>query len=151
MYAAGDASDSASGVGVGVVSGLVSASSGRGPGKSKGTPMKSLFIVALIALPGAALANSHMEKKTATTVATAPASGLPKCTAKVQDSCDQSMTTEKNALDHYPAETRDADNNKMGKAAMAPAAKPAMKHKAAMKHSAMKADAMAPDAMAPAK
>ena len=44
----------------------------------------------------------------------APAGALPKCTAKVQDSCDQSMTTEKNAIDHYPADTRDAGNNKIG-------------------------------------
>ncbi len=87
--------------------------------------MKSLLIAALLALPGAALANSHMEKKAP--MAAAPASGLPKCTAKVQDSCDQSLTTEKNALDHYPAETRDAGNNKIGKMAMAPAAKPMKK------------------------
>lgn len=72
--------------------------------------MKHLILTAALALlPAAALAQDAPEPA-------APAAGamLPKCTAKVQDSCDQSQTTEKNALDHYPAETRDAGNNKIG-------------------------------------
>ena len=81
--------------------------------------IKHFLIGSALLLPIAALANSHMEKKDAAMpaaaavaadaampAAAAPASALPKCTAKVQDSCDQSKTTEKNALDHYPADTR---------------------------------------------
>lgn len=88
--------------------------------------MKTILIgAALLLLPAAAFANSHMEKKDAATAM--PADGamaakpLPKCTAKVQDSCDQSTTTEKNALTYYPADSRDAGNNKIaGAKAMAP-------------------------------
>ena len=77
------------------------------PAEAKGkTMLKTLVIAAAIAaVPAAALAQT----------------ALPKCTAKLQDSCDQSMTTEKNAIDHYPAETRDAGNNKIGKASAMPA------------------------------
>ena len=73
--------------------------------------MKHLILTAALALlPAAALAQD------APMAPAAPAAGapLPKCSAKITDSCDQSMTTEKNALDHYPADTRDAGNNKIG-------------------------------------
>ncbi len=82
--------------------------------------MKHLILTAaLMLLPAAAMAQD------APAAPAAAAASLPKCSAKVQDSCDQSMTTEKNALDHYPADTRDAGNNKIG----APMAKPMMMHK----------------------
>lgn len=107
--------------------------------------MKILIAAALLALPVAASANSHMEKKgaampaatpgdpataapaaesaVAAPMAAAPAA-LPKCTAKVQDSCDQSTTTEKNALSYYPAESRDAGNNKIAGMRAKPMPKP---------------------------
>lgn len=86
--------------------------------------MKTILIGAsLLLMPAATFANSHMEKKDTAMPAAAdaamPADGamagtpLPKCTAKVQDSCDQSATTEKNALPYYPADSRDAGNNKI--------------------------------------
>lgn len=46
----------------------------------------------------------------AATPAAAPMAALPKCTAKVQDSCDQSKTTERNALSGEQADARDARN-----------------------------------------
>ena len=133
--------------------------------------MKSLLIVALLALPGVALANSHTEKDrmmakkmaaapmTAEPMAAGPMaaapSAMPKCTAKVQDSCDQSKTTERNALDHYPADTRDAGNNKMGAAHAMPMshAMPARHHKPMMrKPKAMTAEPMTAEPAAdPAK
>lgn len=79
--------------------------------------MKRLIVAALIALPAAAFAQDAAAP--APMAADAPmaapmeAKPLPKCTAKVQDSCDQSATTEKNALPYYPADSRDADNNKI--------------------------------------
>lgn len=48
----------------------------------------ALGTLAAMTLAGSASANSHIEK----------ASGLPRCSATVRDSCDQSMTTEKNAM-----------------------------------------------------
>jgi hypothetical protein len=72
--------------------------------------MKHLILTAALALlPAAALAQD---------APAAPAAGapLPKCSAKVTDSCDQSATTEKNALTYYPADSRDAGNNKIGAA-----------------------------------
>lgn len=93
--------------------------------------MKHLILTAaLTLLPAAALAQMAPAPADAPAAAAAP---LPKCSAKVQDSCDQSKTTEKNALDHYPADTRDAGNNKIG----APmAAKPMMRaHKSAVRKS----------------
>jgi|GEM_PF-3318839 len=78
--------------------------------------MKHLILIAAVALlPAAALAQ---DAPPADAMAAKP---LPKCTAKIQDSCDQSMTTEKNALDYYPADSRDAGNNKIaGKRPMKP-------------------------------
>lgn len=89
--------------------------------------MKTLIIAAAAALllPVAAFAQeapAAAEPAVAPAQAAAPAA-LPKCTAKIQDSCDQSKTTEKNALNYYPAETRDAGNNKI---AGAKASKPPM-------------------------
>ena len=66
-----------------------------------------LVSAALLLLPAAVAAQ----------MAPAAPGALPKCTAKVQDSCDQSATTEKNAIDYYPADARDAGNFKVGKAA----------------------------------
>ena len=84
--------------------------------------MKHLILTAaLTLLPAAALA----QMTPAPADAPAAAAPLPKCSAKVQDSCDQSKTTEKNALDHYPADTRDAGNNKIG----APMASKPMMHR----------------------
>ncbi|WP_419814133.1 hypothetical protein [Glacieibacterium sp.] len=89
--------------------------------------MKTLVLCAAAAmlLPFAALAQEAP--------AAAPPA-LPKCTAKVQDSCDQSKTTEKYALDHYPADKRDAGNNKIG----APAAMPRSAHRRAARHPVVK-------------
>lgn len=59
-----------------------------------------LFVVAaMLAVP--AMAQDPM----------APAApALPKCTAKVTDSCDQTMTTEKRAMTGEQADARDARN-----------------------------------------
>ncbi|WP_185965233.1 hypothetical protein [Glacieibacterium frigidum] len=81
--------------------------------------MKSLLIAALLALPVAAVAQDAAAPAPAEAPAAAPAP-LPKCTAKVQDSCDQSATTEKNALPYYPADSRDAGNNKIAGAKATP-------------------------------
>jgi hypothetical protein len=91
--------------------------------------MKTLVLItaAALLLPFAAVAQDAP--------AAAPPA-LPKCTAKVQDSCDQSKTTEKNALDHYPADTRDAGNNKIGATATAAAPRPA--HRRAAHHAVVK-------------
>lgn len=108
--------------------------SGRRPHRNlKGmNAMKTILIgAALLLLPATAFAAGHMEKKDAATAMPAATPGdpampaaavpgdaatpakLPRCSAKIQDSCDQSMTTEKNALSYYPAESRDAGNNKI--------------------------------------
>ena len=108
--------------------------SGRRPHRNlKGmNAMKTILIgAALLLLPATAFAAGHMEKKDAATAMPAAAATpgdpamsaapgdpampakLPRCSAKIQDSCDQSMTTEKNALSYYPAESRDAGNNKI--------------------------------------
>ncbi len=81
--------------------------------------MKHLILIAAAALlPTAALAQDAPAAPPADAMAAKP---LPKCTAKIQDSCDQSKTTEKNALNYYPADSRDAGNNKIaGKKAMKP-------------------------------
>ena len=100
--------------------------------------MKHLILtVALALLPAAAMAQDAPAADPAAAAPAAAPAALPKCTAKVQDSCDQSKTTEKNALDHYPADKRDAGNNKIG----APAAAPThVSHKrAGHKHAAHKA------------
>lgn len=57
--------------------------------------MKSLFCAAamLLIVPAAASAASHTEAK-----------ALPKCSATVRDACDQSTTTEKNAMTAAQAE-----------------------------------------------
>ena len=79
--------------------------------------MKHLILtVAFALLPAAAMAQADPAAAPEAAAAAAPAA-LPKCSAKVTDSCDQSKTTEKNALDHYPADKRDAGNNKIGAAA----------------------------------
>ncbi len=82
--------------------------------------MKHLILTAALAfLPAVAIAqDAPADPAAAPAAAPAP---LPKCTAKVQDSCDQSTTTEKNALSYYPADSRDAGNNKIaGKRPMKP-------------------------------
>ena len=87
--------------------------------------MKSLIFAAALLLPALAAAQDApaappaAEPAIAAPAAPAAPAALPKCTAKVQDSCDQSKTTEKNALAYYPAETRDAGNNKIAHAAKA--------------------------------
>lgn len=81
--------------------------------------MKSLLIAALLALPVAAVAQDAAAPMPAMETMAAP-QPLPKCTAKVQDSCDQSTTTEKNALPYYPADSRDAGNNKIAGAKAKP-------------------------------
>ena len=75
--------------------------------------MKTMILAAAAALllPVAALAQDAPAAPPAD-AAMAP-KPLPKCTAKIQDSCDQSATTEKNALNYYPADSRDAGNNKI--------------------------------------
>lgn len=88
--------------------------------------MKHLILTAALALlPAVAIAQDAPADPAAAPAAepaAAPApAALPKCTAKVQDSCDQSKTTEKNALSYYPADSRDAGNNKIaGKKAAKP-------------------------------
>lgn len=83
--------------------------------------MKSLLIAALLALPVAAVAQDAAAPAPAPAMdAAAAPKPLPKCTAKVQDSCDQSTTTEKNALPYYPADSRDAGNNKIAGAKATP-------------------------------
>lgn len=93
--------------------------------------MKHLILAAALALlPAVAIAQDAPADPAAAPAADAPAAeaapaaapaALPKCTAKVQDSCDQSKTTERNALSYYPADSRDAGNNKIaGKKASKP-------------------------------
>jgi hypothetical protein len=97
--------------------------------------MKTLVLagIAALLLPVGVIAQTDPAGAPAAAPA-APMTPLPKCTAKVRDSCDQSTTTEKNALDHYPADTRDAGNNKIG-GATAPAGPARHMRHAATKHS----------------
>ena len=82
--------------------------------------MKHLILtVAIALLPTAALAQADPAAAPEAAVAAAPATALPKCTAKVTDSCQQTKAQQANALDHYPADTRDAGNNKIGAPAAA--------------------------------
>ena len=87
--------------------------------------MKHLILTAALALlPAVAIAQDAPADPAAAPAADAAApapAALPRCTAKVQDSCDQSKTTERNALSYYPADSRDAGNNKIaGKKAAKP-------------------------------
>ena len=76
--------------------------------------MKHLILAAAVALlPAVAMAQG---------APAAPAGGaMPMCTAKVQDSCQQGPAQQARALDHYPADKRDAGNNKIGGGADTPA------------------------------
>ncbi len=67
------------------------------------------------------------------------AGAMPKCSATVRDSCDQSMTTEKNAMTAEQAmKSGGVGDRKTGGAAMMPA-KPMMMHKKhTMHHKMMK-------------
>ena len=65
-----------------------------------------IFVAALALLPAAALAQNAAPA--------AAGASLPMCSAKVQDSCQQGPAQQARALDHYPADKRDAGNNKIG-------------------------------------
>ena len=93
--------------------------------------IKTIFAFGALTLVAAAPAAAQMA---------APAGGaLPKCSATVRDSCDQSMTTERNAMTADQAmKTGGVGDRKSGGMAMAAdrpmAGKPMMHHKRMMHH-----------------
>lgn len=99
--------------------------------------LKTMFTVAALALIAAGPAAAQMPA--------APAGAMPKCSATVRDSCDQSMTTEKNAMSAEQAMKSggvgDRASDNAGK--MTPAdhmmmgGKHMMMHKRMMKHHKM--------------
>lgn len=106
--------------------------------------IKTMFAIGALALAAAVPATAQM--------AAAPAAGaaLPKCSATVRDSCDQSMTTERYALSAEAAmKTGGVGDRKSDNAGKAMPAdhmmmhgkmhhKAMMRHHTMMKHSAMK-------------
>ncbi len=103
--------------------------------------MKYLLITAaLMMAPAAALAQDPPADP-----GMAAGASLPMCSAKVHDSCMQTKAQQASALDHYPADSRDAGNNKIG-APMAPHHPTRAMHRAYKTHSVGKSIVTTPSA-----
>jgi hypothetical protein len=104
------------------------------------TMIKTMFAFGALTLAIAAPAAAQMA-----------AGALPKCSATVRDSCDQSMTSEKYAMSADQAmKTGGVGDRASDKAAMMPAGHPMMMHhkmghKHMMKHHAMMKSTMTTD------